>query len=491
VKFELRKLDMKENNDMRAVKARMVLEAAHSAWASMSEFRSRRRRYLRYTYGDQWGDTVCDRSGHVSTEGEAMKAAGGKPLTNNLIRRMVKAVVGRYRRQADSDGTAPDGDATAEKLAYWHTFNCTDELDARSFEEFLISGVAIQRVGRDVRQGRHGVWVDIVDPDRFFISGMRDLRGCDVELVGRLIDMSVAELCMRFAGADVRRARKLKTLYATLNASGSLPRRAPLGPDKVDFFHAPDGRCRVAEVWTLECREKLRCHDPLNATMFVLPAGAETQLDKLNRRRRREGLPPVEWHWEPLTAWHCRMMAPDATVLAEYDSPLTGGIHPFAVKLYPLVDGDVHSLVEDVLDQQRHVNRLITTMDRMMSTAAKGVLMFPVKSKIDGLEWEDVARLWADPGGVIPYRPSENAEPHQVVTPVADMGINQLLKTQIEMFQDVSGVSDALMGRNISAGIGVERFNREVENASVAVNDLLKTFSHFVKMRDELICKAV
>lgn len=48
---------------------------------------------------------------------------------------------------------------------------------------------------------------------------------------------------------------------------------------------------------------------------------------------------------------------------------------------------DVHSLVEDVIDQQRHVNRMITIMDRMMATAAKGVLLFPSKCKPDELDW--------------------------------------------------------------------------------------------------------
>ena len=66
-----------------------------------------------------------------------------------------------------------------------------------------------------------------------------------------------------------------------------------------------------------------------------------------------------------------------------------------------------------------------------------------------------------------------------------------MLQTQIEMFQDVSGVSDALMGRNISAGVGAERYRNEVANASLTVDDLIKTFAHFIATRDNLIARTI
>lgn len=469
-----------------------LLQAAHRAWSAMATLRSKRRRFLRFTYGDQWSEPVKLRDGSTVTEGEEMVMAGARPLTNNLIRRMVKAVVGRYRLVAEADDAGTDTNvqnavaATDARVRRWREFNCSDELDARTFEEFLISGMAVQRVSRDVRQGRPGVWVDIIDPEKFFVSGMRDIRGCDMELVGRVLDLSPAEVCMRFARGSAARARRLRSIYGNMAGASSIP--APLGGDEAaDFFQAPEGRCRVVEVWTLESREMLRVHDPENATMCLMPLAAEAELRRVARKRSRLKLRAPQWQWEAAAVWRCRMMAPDGTLLAEYDSPLRGGGHPYAVKMYPLVDGDVHSLVEDVIEQQRHVNRLITTMDRMLATTAKGVLLFPVNAKIKEMDWDVVSRMWSDPGGVIPYVPQPDGEPHQVAQSVADLGANQLLKTQIEMFQDVSGVSDTLMGRNISAGIGAERYRREVENSAIAVNDLIKTFSHFVRTRDSLI----
>ena len=54
------------------------------------------------------------------------------PLTNNLLRQIVKTVVGRYRTDV----------ATEERsggLADIVSMNSLDELDARALEEFLIS----------------------------------------------------------------------------------------------------------------------------------------------------------------------------------------------------------------------------------------------------------------------------------------------------------------------------------------------------------------
>lgn len=466
---------------------RHILEAAHKAWVRLAPMRARRRRYVRYTYGDQWSDPATDSEGNITTEGELATVGGRRPLTNNLIRRLVKTVVGRYRSLCEEEKeSSPEKTPTPE----WRAMNEIDELDPRTLEEFLISGIAVHHISRERRPGGSGIWVDAVAPDSFFINAVSDPRCHDMELVGQLLEMNIGEVVMRFAHGDRNRAFELRKLYGGLQCAASVFPADTLGSvsdGEGSFFHAPAGRCRVIEVWTLECRERWRCHDPLSAT-FRLGGKRERELaERANRRRREQGLPAIEMRWEMCTAWHCRMLAPDGTILDEYDSPLRGGLPPFAVKLYPLVDGDVHSLVEDVIDQQRYVNILITMMDRMMGTAAKGVLLFPLGCKPDNISWKEVAARWADPGGIVPYKSGAGVEPHQVVTPVGDIGAREMLQTQISLFEDVSGVSNALMGKAAGAGVGVERFESEVRNATVAVLDLLRTFRHFVATRDSLV----
>ena len=456
----------------------LILEAARQAWERMEPMRATRRRHTRYTYGDQWADPVTLRDGRRVTEGEQVSLSGRPPLTNNLIRRLVKSVVGRFRQEETdaTSGSVPEEVRRRNRLA---------ELDARTLEEFLISGMAIHYVCAETRPAGAGIWIDNVPPERFFVNALRDPRCCDMELAGRLLDMSVAEVVMRFAPDDRRRARELRRLYGSLTDTPTLP--STPGEAPVSFYHAPAGRCRVIEVWTLECREWLQVHDPVEAVYSLLPLHREQELKKLARRRRKAGLPEPRWRTSVRAAWHGRWLAPDGTLLGEADSPFASGAAPFAVKMYPMTDGNVHSLVEDVIDQQRYVNRLITTMDHIMGTAAKGVLLFPVQSKVEGMKWTDIQRMWADPGGIIPYRPAGDAKPEQVVTPVADIGARDMLQTQIRLFEEVSGVSDALMGKSVSAAIGAQRYESEVRNAAASISDLMETYRDFLTTRDELI----
>lgn len=473
-------------------RGRRVLGAAYDAWMRMAGMRERRRRYVRYTYGDQWSDPALDRDGRVVTEGELVSSGGRRPLTNNLIRRMVKSVVGRWRQLREEERTAAGSIAQTNNDAKWRDENDVDELDARTLEEFLISGIAVHHVG----MGRDGtVTVEAVSPEAFFVSGVKDARCSEMELVGRLLSLSLREVVTRFARGSRDRALQLRQLYATMSDAGRVcgdDTIAAMGSDGgggMQFFRAGGGRCRVVEVWTLESREVWLCHDRKHGRLTVTSdAGAPRRIEAENAQRRKNHEPPTDVCWELRSVWHCRMLAPDGTVLDEYDSPMKKGGHPFAVKLYPLVDGDVHSLVEDVIEQQRYVNTLITMLDRMMGTAAKGALLFPMNCKPENVKWSDVSRAWSDPGGIIPYRPCQSgAEPRQVVTPMADIGARDMLQTQIGLFEDVSGVSNVLMGKAAGNVVGAERYESEVRETTVAVLDLMRTFGHFVKVRDGLV----
>ena len=112
-----------------------VLESAYRAWSAASAFRVRRERYKNYTYGDQWCDMVTDRKGRRMREDRLLFESGGRPLTNNLIRQLVKTVVGRYRTQM-----AESGFYTSGGIADIARRNSLAELDSRMLEEFLISG---------------------------------------------------------------------------------------------------------------------------------------------------------------------------------------------------------------------------------------------------------------------------------------------------------------------------------------------------------------
>ena len=103
---------------------RRVFEAAYAAWAGWENFRRKRRRNKDFTYGSQWGDMVTGADGRQCSEYRRLQESGHEPLTNNIIRRLVRSVVGRFRNSIAASNTG--------------TSDLIDELDSRALEEFLI-----------------------------------------------------------------------------------------------------------------------------------------------------------------------------------------------------------------------------------------------------------------------------------------------------------------------------------------------------------------
>lgn len=421
------------------------LEAAAKAWCAGADLRQRRQRYKSYTYGDQWCDMVRDAKGRLIREDEQIRGSGGKAMSNNLIRQLVKTVVGRYRTQAAEAG-AYEGAIAAIAEA-----NALAELDARLLEEFLISGCAIQRVVDERRWAGTGIWIDNVDPRTFFVNNFRDPRGHDIDLIGMLHDMSLAEIINRFSHGNTDVAARLRHIYSSNVSDYSITGDLGKSRDATDFFSSSTpGRCRAVEVWSFDATQS--------------KGDTEARLE---------------------FCWHCRWFAPDGTLLDEYDSPFAHGAHPFAVRLYPLTDGEVHPFVEDVIDQQRYINRLIVMIDRIMTTSAKGVLLFPVDQMVDSMSWSDITNVWAQSDGVIPISGQGQQLPQQVITNTSGSGAYQLLEMQLKLFEDISGVGDALLGRTHGTARGVEMFDTQIRNATIALADIFETFTSFARARNE------
>ena len=454
------------------------LSLALEAWRD--GYALRRQRYKRYTYGDQWSDPATAADGSAVTEGDLASHNGQQPLTNNLIRQLVKCVIGNFRGSMTAPAPVPAAETAAR--------NALDELDARMLEEFLISGCAIQRVTVEKRMAGEGVWVDNVSPASFFINRFTDPRGLDIELVGMLHSLSFREVMMRY-GTDASRAALIKAEYSGADPLSGLQEGVSLGdPAAMEFFSAPRHRCRVIEVWTLESRNVLRCHDPEQASAFTVAADCLESLREVNAARQRECRPEVTIDPRTTMRWHCRIFTPGGRVLEEYDSPYPHGLHPFAVKFYPLTDGEVHSFVEDIIDQQRHINRLITLMDSIMAHSAKGVLLFPAGQKPECMSWQQLGSLWASCNGIIPYEPNRcDGEPRQIISGAQDAGASRLLELQMQMFNQISGVSEAMKGQSSQGASSTSMFDAQVQRSALALLDMLDSFNDFRAARNRLM----
>lgn len=421
---------------------KQLVESAHNEWERATKMRALRKRCKNYAYGDQWSDIVTDSMGNNVREGDLLARSGRQPLTNNLIGRLIKTVVGRYRNLTSESGRYSKEDNSVDVR------NDLAELDSRMLGDFLISGCAVQRVVYETRPlGGAGVWVDNVNVNNFFTNDFRDPRGLDIEMAGMLHDMSMHEVLARFGNNDRRRMEWLRGLYGTID-----PLMCSIAGDDIDFYTARNGRCRVIEIWTLEA------------------------IETTVRRR-----PNIDFKWR------CRWLTPGGDLLTTYMSQT--GSHPFVIKYYPLIDGEVHPFIEDVIDQQRYINRLIVLIDRMMGASAKGVLLFPVDQKVPGFTWEDVCRRWSAADGVIPIVGRSTTLPQQVTGSGADAGAHKLLELELKLFEDVSGVGDALLGRTDSGNVGSALYESQITNSTIALADIFETFNSFTAQRDKLVEK--
>lgn len=457
-----------------------LLAAAYNAWNSLADFRSRRHRFKRFTYGDQWSDPVLW-GNEVITAAQRAAIDGRRPMTNNMLRRLVKSVIGRFRYLRN------EADPLPASLREVYDANNLDELDCRTLEEFLISGCAVQRVATGHSLHGYGRWVEPVAPDLFFAAPLRDPRGWDTEIIGMCHDWSIAETVMRVAPGNIRLASEIRNHYIKLNLDPTAWPVASVTADDSFFRAALPGRCRVIEVWTLEASEVLQCHDPVKATWFTMPLGGLKRVEAINASRSALGQRLIDFKWMPRTAWRCKWLAPDGSVLASHLSKAPDTSHPFQFRFYPMIDGEIHSLVEDVIDQQIYINELISLIDHVVSCSAKGVLLFPENVKPDNMSWQAISRAWTSPAGVIPVKHDKNrcdTMPQQVYSAGNNAGASELLATQMQMFEDVSGVTNALMGRSSSGNIGAEHYESQVKNAIIAIADILDTFHNFINTRN-------
>ncbi len=454
-----------------------VLHAAYRAWMNAAGLRQARLRNKRFTYGDQWGDLVRDHEGRMMTEGELLASQGCESITNNMIRQLVKTIIGRFRSQY----IKAEGDDNAT-LALAKRDNELDELDSRALEEFLISGCCIQRVENWHEPGEdEHVRVENVNVNKVFAATMNDTRAWDCELIGQLHDLNIAQLLRRVAGNNPRKAAWVRRLYTDGAESRQADFTTRLGADSqlgTDFWHAPDGKCRAIEVWTLESREVVVCHNRREGSLTVEAASGS---------HRMKNRPDVTTRWDIATVWHCRWCSPMGDLLCEYDSPWQHGSHPFVIKLYPLTDGEVHAVVEDIIDTQKHVNRLISLLDQVMRSSAKGVLLFPETALPDGWTWEDARRCWSSANGLLPYNPRfSEAKPEQINANGGNSSAFQMIELQMKLFEEISGVSGALQGKNPTVNSG-GAYQLQSENANIALSDVFDTFEAFRRQRDRKI----
>lgn len=479
-----------------------ILMLAYTYWGNMSQFRKDRERAKNFTYGKQWEDLITV-DGKTMTEEQYIRSQGNTPLKNNLVRRLVKNVLGVYRNQGkEPTCTAVDRDEQQYSETMSTILQCNwrankmKELNARSMEEFLISGLIVHKKIFGWNDERYDCWTKMVNDNRLIVdSNMRDFSGRDVSMIGEIHDVSFLDICREFATSpeeyqrlsDIYRYAKDKSRYDALCDQFGYSHLRDL-----DFFAPPlPGVCRVIEIWNKESKPRYRCHDPNTGDYFKIEIeDYESEVVAVNNERIRLGLqsnmkindiPLIEAEWFIDSYWYYRYLTPTGEVLREGETPYAHKSHPYVLKAYPFIDGEIHSFVSDFIDQQIYVNRLVTMHDWIMRSSAKGLLMFPEECLPDSMSIEDIADEWSRFNGMILYKAKPGVEaPKQVSNNSTNIGIAELLNIQLQFFEDISGVNGALQGKPGYSSTSGALYAQQTQNATTSLIDMLDTFSDFV-----------
>lgn len=503
-----------------------LLQRCWQAWNNLEAVRMTRDRAKRYCYGDQWGDTVrVYKNGYYydMTEREYLKKKGSVPLSNNVMVSILNTLVGMYAKQ----GTEPVCFArtrssqslsdmmSATMQCNWQNTQMEDLLK-HALEDYLIGGVMVCReTYEDRTQEIEDSWTDYIEPNYVFWEGGSDPRHLDLSLIGVLHDESVNDLYKKFAREEYGLSIDDLNRIFDIDPDNSQT-EGTMHNDTNDLsnisFDIPSKRghyVRVIEAWTTETKYRYQCYDPIatneSDAYFRIECDDKVLIAELNAKnveRKKQydlmGVPPEDRAY--ITAkkvadkyWYYTFMAPDGTVLCRGETPYDFKSHPFTVKFYPYVNGEIHPFMGNVIDQQRYINRLIIMNDMAIRSSAKGLMFVPTQV-LDGMTPDEFAEQATEYDGIMFYTPKAtlpNSRPDVITSNAVNLGTNELLQIELNLMREVSNVSGALQGKTPTAGTSASRYAQESQNASTSLYSILKDMESFTECVAQKKCMMI
>ena len=479
------------------------------AWDNGENIRRTRERIKEYVYGDQWGDIIHYRNGHI-TEREYIQRKGNVPLQNNIMISILQSIVGLYAKQGgepncfalrkDSQWLSDMMSATIQ--ACWTKTKMPDVLK-NAFEDFLQGGVAVARETYEEREGRKDAWTDFINPNYVFWEAGSDVRMTDLRLIGVLHDVAPGDLYAKFCNQQYGwTVDEIKEVF-DIEEKDTYRQNGLQHNDKdtlgsISFDRPSDQTlCRLIEVWTKESKTRYQCYDPLASNADEVEYRVEVEdighVKYENQLRIQQyseiGVPENEWalieyELKEDLYWYYTFMAPDGTVIAEGETPYESKSHPFTIKLYPYVNAEVHPFMGNIIDQQRYINRLIIMHDMAARSASKGLMIFPVENIPDGMSKEDIADEITEYDGLLFFETNKlnpNLRPEIITSSAVQIGTQELLQMELNLARDITNVSGALQGKTPTAGTSAARYAQETQNATTSLQSILQDFTSFME----------
>lgn len=517
---------MPQRNTYDSVKARKqrqghtvdleLLDRCRNAWNNLSGVRETRARTMRYCTGDQWSDTIrVYKNGYWQemTERRYMEKRNMTPMTNNIMVSILESVTGLYAKQGtepvcfarDNDSRQLSDMMSATMQCNWQTTEMQDLLN-HAVKDYLQGGQMFVREGwEDKDLEMPDAWTELMEPDHMFFECGSDPRHNDLSLIGVLHDVSMEDLYKKFArseyGLTIDDLNNIFDIQNNYESDGGYEFNEEKALENLSFDYSNKGRHyrRVIEVWTTETKARLQCFDPIatsgNNAYFRIDLDDTAMIAKLrsdNEKRKKQydemGVPEDERafikSWEVADKyWYYTYMAPDGTVLCQGETPYDYKSHPFTMKLYPYINGEIHPFLANVIDQQRYINRLIVMNDMALRSSFKGFKMIPT-TVLDGRTPEQFMEEAVEYDGWIFYTPKRsmpNVKPEIITSSAVNIGTNELLQIELNLIREVTNVSGALQGKTPSAGTSAARYAQESQNATTSLFTILSDMEVFTE----------
>ena len=490
-----------------------LLLRARRAWENMTEFREQRARNMRMTYGDQWGDyvTVYEKGEKKTMSMREFLAKDGMvPVQANIIRTQVETVNGLVvKEQNEAVCNAIDRDeqqygelltAAVQANSVKNKINMIYNLCVK---DALIGGLSVASEYYGYRDGdkrREDSWTKYIDPNYVIMETVfRDPRMWDLTMIGCWYRMSFSELVAKFV-KDADMYRRLKAIYANeagYHDEGDMMEITDQNDLRnLDFMRAVKlNECCVAEIWTLETKERVRVHDYNEGTLEIVDADDTEMLNnikKINRERlalgksqgwTEEEIPLIETQYFIDQFWYCRFLAPDGTILWEEESPYPDRSHPFTVMAIPFVDGRISGYFSDAVESQIGYNRALVLQDWMARNQIKGFTMIPKQLVPDDMENEEFVQNSLNMGIFFFYDADKarGLKPEVFHAGTTNYDIGALLNTYKQNIEDSTAVSGALQGKTPYSGTSAALYAQQTANSSTPLASLLSEIRHFME----------
>ena len=494
-----------------------ILTYAGQCNDSMYSYRRQADRSADYYKGNQWGDPVeikdCFGCTKVITEEDYIKSQGRPALKHNLIRPIVRNVVGQFRSApyksivySSDEGGQGAADQMSVKLNDVLRYNDSVERDAREYESYLVTGAAIYDTGYayDDRLGQPMPYFNSVDYHRYFQNpDASDVSGKDINFCGDFIDIPLDEVKSMYAHNRAQE-KAIEDIYH--HESYSLPVMydsfVQANPAAKSFLGtANDGNCRVVRVCRMEGFWDLTVHDYADASFETYSSrefpDKEDEIElEIARRKKMAAEMGVDYD-DPafrlllvyekkyVRRWVYYHLSPWGHILWQAESPYQHNSHSYVVKFYPLFQGQAYGMVYDLIDQQRMVNRMLINLDFAMSASQQGVLIVDEGSIPDDMDLEDIAEEWVKYRGVIKLKLKDGAQiPVQLAGHQVNIGQFEMVNLMMKLMMDISGVQGAMQGKSAPAGTPAALYMEQVNNSQVNVLDYAESFAWFLEQRD-------